>query len=254
MNNTTEDELKQVLERKPKVLIFDIESTPHIGYFWGDTWETSIVETIEYGQILSYSAKWLGEKAVVRGWIDTGQKKQEKPLIKELRDLFDEADVIVSHNGKQFDDKYCKVKFVLYGIPLPSPYRVLDTKLEAKKHIRLPSYKLDNIADYFGLGRKLHHEGFDLWKRCMKGDKSAWAKMKRYNLQDTLLLEKVYLKLLPLMNNHPRGQFQGKYECEKCGSTRMKSDGLRRQRTCIKRSLRCLDCGGYQSIIVSKIK
>lgn len=172
----------------------DLETTAHRGFFWGRSFETNIIRTTEYGKILSYAANWLGEKIIVRGW-DDFKKDKERSLVKELRELFDKADYICGHNLKSFDNKWVNSRMLYYGLPIPSPYKVLDTKIIAKRYLNIPSYKLNDIAHYFGLGKKLDHEGFILWEKCIAGNKKAWRRMKSYNKIDNELLEKVYLKL-----------------------------------------------------------
>lgn len=183
------------LTRTQKVLFFDLETTAHDGFYWGKNWETNIIENVEYGKILCYAAKWNDKPTFVRGWVDF-KSNEEKELVKELWKLLDEADVVVAHNGKSFDIKWCNTKFTQYRLPKPSSYKVVDTKCLAKKVLYLPSYSLNNIADYYGLGRKVEHEGFSLWKKCISGDREAWKRMKHYNKVDVDLLERVYLKLV----------------------------------------------------------
>jgi len=172
-----------------KVLLFDLETSYNLGAFWGKSWETDIVSITEYGKILCFAGKWLDGKMMFYGW-------NEKRLLRELWKLFDEADVVVAHNGKQFDVKWATTKFIQYGLPHPSKYKVFDTLKEAKKQLYLPSYKLNDISDYFGLGQKVEHEGLSLWKKCIKGDKKARKKMELYNIRDVALLEKLYYKLV----------------------------------------------------------
>ena len=174
--------------------MLDLEVTAHSGYFWNRRWETDIIEQLSFGRILCYAAKWLGKKTFVRGWIDFRRNK-ELCLVKELWKLLDECDILIGQNCRAFDIKWCNAAFARYDLPPPSPYKVIDTKIEAKKYLYLPSYALNNLADYFGLGRKVEHEGFSLWLRCIKGDKQAWKRMKKYNKRDTELTEKIYLKL-----------------------------------------------------------
>ena len=49
----------------------------------------------------------------------------------------------------------------------------------------------------WGVGAKVKHSGFELWIDCMDGDKKAWAEMKRYQIQDVQLLDKLYEVLIP---------------------------------------------------------
>ena len=178
----------------------DLEVTAHTGYFWGKSWETNIIEPISYGKILSYSAKFMGKRPVTRGWCHF-KENGEKELVKELWKLLDECDYVVGHNLKQFDLRWIYTRMSFYKMPMPSGFKVIDTKTESKKYLYVPSHSLNNLAQYFGLGKKIEHEGFVLWKNCVAGNKKAWRKMLKYNQQDTLLLEKVFNKLRPLNPN-----------------------------------------------------
>lgn len=194
-------------DMKPKILYLDIETSPIKAFTWGPKWETNLIEVIEQSRILSFSAKWMGGQHVTRGLPEyKGYKKgviDDKLICKDLWDLLDEADVVVAHNGKAFDVKTVSARLLANGLGPTAPYRVVDTKTEVKKAFRLPSNSLDDICDYFGLGRKMEHEGFPLWKRCEAGDRAAWDKMLRYNKHDVVLLEKLYMLIRPWISNHP---------------------------------------------------
>lgn len=222
-----------------------MEVTAHSGYFWNRRWETDIIEQLSFGRILCYAAKWLGKKTFVRGWIDFRRNK-ELCLVKELWKLLDECDILIGQNCRAFDIKWCNAAFARYDLPPPSPYKVIDTKIEAKKYLYLPSYALNNLADYFGLGRKVEHEGFSLWLRCIKGDKQAWKRMKKYNKRDTELTEKIYLKLRSFIVSHPNiGMYMGKATCPRCGSNNLISRGWQINQKTKYRRMSCLGCGGW---------
>lgn len=174
-----------------RVLLFDIETTPHKGYFWGAFEQDIHPEQItDYGQILSYAAKWYNQPAVYfarRG-------RDDRQLTRELGDLISAADIVVAHNGKAFDLKYVWTRMVYYKMPPPLPYKVFDTCLKARRDFNFPHNSLAGLAEYMGLGKKAEHEGFRLWTRCMAGDKDAWTRMEAYNIQDVILLEQVYTR------------------------------------------------------------
>ena len=65
------------------------------------------------------------------------------------------------------------------------------------------SNRLDALGQILGAGRKVDTGGFELWTGCMDGDEESWETMVDYNIQDVDLLEDVYFKLRPYMNNHP---------------------------------------------------
>ena len=168
-----------------KIVLFDIENTANKGFYWGKKWETDIIETTEHTQILSYSAKIIGGKFITRGWLDyPGYKKgviNDEKITKDLWKLFNENDILIAHNGRSHDIPICNTRFLYYKLTPPEPSKFIDTKIEAKKYLSLPSYSLDDICNYFGIGHKLPHQGWALWKACVAGDPKAWRAMKRYN-------------------------------------------------------------------------
>lgn len=158
----------------------------------------------------------------------------------------DKAQIIVAHNGKDFDIKIANARFAVLGFTPPSPYKVVDTKTEAKKYLRLPSNKLNDLCDYFGIGRKVEHEGFPLWTKCMSGDSAAWRRMLKYNKQDVVLLEQLYLKLRPWMVSHPNaGMYTIGDVCPKCGSDHMTRQGYSITKTAKYQQWQCQCCGSW---------
>lgn len=237
------------MNTESKILLIDIETTPLEAYSWGPKWETNLIEFIEHTRILSFSAKWLGGKHITKGWPDyKGYKKKildDKAITEDVWKLLDEADIVIAQNGKSFDIKIMNARFAFHKLTPPSQYKVIDTKLEARKYIRLPSYSLDDLCDYFDIGRKMHHEGFPLWTGCMAGDMKAWAKMKKYNMWDVVLLEKIFLKLRPWIRSLNLGIYNKDEVCTRCGSKRLQYRGYQVNLTTRYRRLQCQDCGSW---------
>lgn len=240
----------------PKVLLFDEETAPSLGWYF-DLWkEGNIVATKIDWYMLSVAYKWLGERQVkaialpdFKGYKPGSENDEE--LIKALWKLFDEADILIAHNGDQFDIKKANARFAYYNLPPPSPYKTIDTKKVAKRYFNFTSNRLDDLGAYFGFGRKMVHTGFDLWKRCMAGDPAAWKMMVAYNKRDVILLEKIYLHLRPWITNHPTENFDG---CSNCPSLNLSKQGIKRTRTGYKQQFKCADCGAWKSIAIKKIE
>lgn len=233
-----------------KILLVDLETSPLEAFSWGPKWETNLIEVTAQSQILSYSAKWLEGKSITRGQVDTkgyrGGVVNDKELVGELWKLLDEADTVVAQNGRDFDIRVMNARFLFHGLTPPSPYSVVDPKVEAKKYLRLPSNSLDDICAYYGIGRKMEHEGFALWKKCIEGDPLAWKRMKRYNKHDVVLMEKLYLLLRPFMKTHPnQNLFTETPVCPKCGSGRVQSRGVARTTQALYKRFCCVDCGSW---------
>ena len=237
------------MNKKPKILFFDIETAPNLAWVWGK-WEQNVIEFDSHWYIIGFSAKWMDGKQITKGLIDYPgygrNKDDDSRIVKDIWKLFDEADIIVAHNGDQFDVKKCNARFSYHSMKPPSPYNTVDTKKVAKKYFNFVSNSLNDLGDFLKLGRKLQTGGFELWKGCMLGNKNSWRLMKKYNAQDVLLLEKVYYHFLPWMKSHPNyGIFIEGEVCPKCGSDKLNSRGLARTISQIYRRAQCRGCGGW---------
>jgi len=230
----------------PKILIYDIETTPMQSWHWG-CYKTNIMpaQVIKPQKLLCFVAKWLGNEAVFFG--STQGRRTDRFCCEELWKLFDEADIIVAHNGQAFDAKTVRARWVAHGMMPPSPYKQVDTLKLAKAVGRFGINKLDYLGRYLDIGKKVEHEGFDLWLKCMANDKAAWARMEKYNIQDVLLLEELYVKLRAWDKKHPNIALvydDSETRCVCCGSTNLK-DMAQASYTGVSvfPSVRCMDCG-----------
>ncbi len=238
-------------EAKPRLIVWDCETSLAKGYFFGKVWETNIVEVIEQSFMLSFSYKVLGEKQIYTYALpDFSDYKRDKhsdsQLLKKLHEVLSSADILIHHNGNSFDVPTANTRMLFHDLVPPPPFKTIDTCKEARRVLKLPSNKLDDIGEYFGLGRKLAHTGKHLWLACMNGDLKAFKEMKNYNEQDVVLLEKVYLKLRPFIK-HPNINIATRTmgACPKCGSKDLQHRGFAYTRTSESPRLWCKDCGGW---------
>ena len=238
-------------EIKPKILLIDIETQPNLAWVWGK-WEQNVIEFKQEWCIISFAYKWLGEKKThVMALPDfKGYKPNtanDKKLILYIYKLFDEASIIIAQNGDAFDIKKINTRFIYYGLKPTSPYKTVDTLKVAKNQFSFSSNSLNELGKYLGLGEKKETHGFKTWLGCMNGDKKSWDIMRKYNSGDIELLEKVYMKLLPWIKNHPTmGLYNGKpISCPNCGSEHLQVRGTQVNKTCRYKRLHCQDCGTW---------
>jgi uncharacterized protein YprB with RNaseH-like and TPR domain/predicted RNA-binding Zn-ribbon protein involved in translation (DUF1610 family) len=237
------------MKPQAKIAFVDIETAPSLGYVWGK-WEQNVIEFKTDWYMLSYAVKWVGESKVhTRGLIDyPGYRKDMEDdgrLVADLWDVFDKADILVAHNGDGFDIVKANTRFILHELRPPSPYKTVDTLKIARKVFKFDSNKLDELGQYFGVGRKLPHTGFNLWRGCMLGDKKSWDMMKRYNGHDVELLEKIYYLMQAWAPTHPnvnRGDLEA---CPKCGSKHVQRRGFSYTLLRQKQRYNCQDCHGW---------
>lgn len=245
----------------PKVLILDIETAPLLGYCWG-LWENNIAlnQLKSDWYVLSWSAKWLGAPAKETMYQDQRGRRNlenDKPLLAGIWELLDEADVVISQNGKQFDIKKLNARFVVNGMKPTSSFKHIDTLQIAKKHFGFTSNKLEYMTGKLCTKyKKLTHKkfpGFEMWKECLAGNIEAWKAMEEYNKYDVLSLEELYTKLIPWDNTvnfnlyddnavnvckcgsstfNRNGHFYGasgkyqRYSCGKCGAESRSRENL----------------------------
>lgn len=234
----------------PKILLFDLETAPMLGYIWQLFDQNVALNQLHTDwHILSYAAKWLGDKKILyKDQRDVKNIGDDSVILKEMWDLLNEADIVVTQNGKKFDVKKINARFVMNKFPPPSSFKQIDTLVLAKKHFGFTSNKLEYMSSKLCTKyKKLSHKkfpGFELWSECLKNNPKAWKEMELYNKHDVLALEELYLKLVPwessinftiytdnqehvctcgskmlMKNGHTyksTGKFQ-RYKCAKCG-------------------------------------
>lgn len=167
-------------------------------------------------------------------------------MIREVYDLVNQADAVVTYNGDRFDLKILNQEFLLHGFDPPRPYKSIDLLKTMKKKFRGTSNKLDYWLKKLGLGEKVSHRGHQLWLDCMNGKASAFKEMEEYNIGDVVELEKLYNYVLPWIHNHPViGAYDHSTCCPWCGSKSLRREGQRVTKTRSYQRFQCKDCGGW---------
>lgn len=235
---------------KPKILILDIETKPAIAYVW-QMFKTNISpnQIIESGGILSFAAKWYGEKTTyfAAEWHDGGRKR----MLRRLHLLLSEADAVVGYNSDKFDLAKINGEFLVEGFPPPPP----PTSIDLIKTVRKMGFVMNRLAfvgPHLQLGDKLKHEGFELWSKVLDGNVKAQRKMEKYNIQDVALTEKLYDRIKPFIRNHPHLGTESR-QCGSCGGNHLHSRGYRRTKYFKIQRLQCVTCGSWQDGARTKI-
>jgi hypothetical protein len=213
----------------------------------------------QYGYILCWCAKWLNDTKVYSDALINypdykNNPENDKYILQTIWKLLDEADIVIGHNVADFDVKQLNTAFIKNGMKPPSPYKIVDTLLVARRKFSFLSNKLADLGKILKLGEKVETGGFSLWKRCLAGDKKAWQHMLKYNKQDVMLLEKVYYKMLPYIENHPHyGSYidDNKIVCTNCGSTKLNKNGFTFNNLAKYQRLLCQDCGSWMRMRIN---
>lgn len=240
--------------RGPKILSIDIETAPVEAYVWS-LWKQNVGlnQIKEEWRILSFCAKWLhGDDPIYH---DCRHHIQDDgPLLDILWQLLDEADIVITQNGKRFDVPKINARFILAGKLPPSPYKVVDTMLIAKQQFAFTSKKLQWMTDKLCKDHKktthAKFPGFELWAECLKGNMEAWDEMREYNIPDVLSMEELYLVMRPWFIGHPNVAIyfkddEPKLRCPKCGSVHIEAKGVTYTQSGEYPRMHCNSCGGW---------
>lgn len=229
-----------------KTLVWDAETSPNVADVWGFfNQNIGLNQVHEVTRIISFAWMWHGQKGGPR-FVSDFHDGHDK-MIETLWNLYDEADAVVTWNGKAFDTKHANREFVVAGMPPPSPVKEIDLLLVSRRHFKFSSHKLDHVSQQLGLTGKLATGGHGLWSACLAGDPKAWKLMAKYNRQDVVLTDKLYTVLLPWVHQHPHVGLYSDAEnvCQRCGSADMYKRGFSYTTTAKYQRYQCVECGGW---------
>lgn len=235
-------------KKSPKILLLDIETSPMMSFHWGLFDQNIALNQVkEHTYILSWSAKWLGQKEIM--YMDNRNAKHfsdDKKVVEGLVKLLDQCDYAVGHNIKRFDNKKINYRCIVHGIKKPSSYDLIDTLTIAKRSFAFDSNKLEHLAKILKVKNKKmtkrEFAGFDLWLECMAGNRRAWNEMKEYNIQDTITLEDIYHKLQPWAKEVNFMHITETIECG-CGSDHLTKHSKKTNKTGVYQRWQCQSCG-----------
>ncbi len=237
---------------KPRIVLYDIETTHDIVAVFqlkqNDYIQSDNILQERY--IVCASWKTLGEKQIhTVSVLDDPKLYKKDPhndlhVVKKLHEVLSSADVVVAHNGDQFDLKFTQGRMLIQGLPPLPPVTTIDTLKAARDKFLFNANNLDYLGQILGVGRKKPH-GNNLWLRVLNGDKAAITEMIKYNRGDIELLERVFLKLQPYIANHVNRQLYGGAGCPRCGSMKVQSRGTHKALTRIYSRYQCQSCGGW---------
>lgn len=237
---------------KPKILLFDIETSPLVTHTWSLYGEQSIGvnQIVRDWEILSWSAKWLDQnKAMYRDQRNNKKIINDYKMIKAIWKLLNEADVVITQNGKKFDVRKLNAKFVENKLGPPSSFKHIDTRMLAKSKFDLPSYSLEYMTKKFCKKyKKLKSRkfiGHELWTECIAGNIKAWKEMEAYNKMDVLALEELYYFFQGWDStiNHNLYNDSATAVCNSCGHDEFQKIGFGFTASGKFQRYRCKNCG-----------
>lgn len=242
-------------KRKPRIISFDLEVSPALGYFYPPTWETRVLETVSRQKLMSFAYQVVGEKKITAKNLSARKDykkgdQDDKWLVTELHKVLSSADILLGQNSDQFDVKMANYFFILNDLePIP-PVKYIDTKKIAKRYFRFMNNTLDNLGKELGFGGKTEITYADLWiPAFLEGDAKSWRLMDKYCKNDVDKTTKIYLKMRPFMHQHPSlSRLSGEWDsCPRCGGFQHRVKAYRTTNTSRYKQYQCLECKGFFS-------
>ncbi len=228
-------------------LYIDIEAAPAKAYIWGlKTRYVPLSQVAEDGYILCFAYWWEGDDDI--GFVSRWDHGHEE-MIQMAWDLLEEAEHVITFNGKSYDIPMLNTEFLVERLGPPSPFYHTDLYQETKQ-FRTLSSSMKYYLKILGLDNKLEHKGMELWTGTMAGVKEDQAVMEEYNIQDVEVMPELYEELYPWLTNVPNeGLYMersasGKLRC-RCGSENLRFKSYKRTKVLTYKQHQCLDCGSY---------
>lgn len=253
---TKEIEGDSIKNNKPKILFWDVETSLIVATTFSLRPDYLPYDGIlEDWTIISGAWKWAGEETTHH--VAVTKYGNDKVVCKKLREVLLQADIIVHHNGDKFDLKKLNARLIYHGLePLPKLVTV-----DTLKHVKKIAQFTSNSLNYLGVhllkeGKVRTSEG--LWMKVRTGDKDALKEMIIYNIGDVIVLEKIYNRLRPYMQNHPHvgllTKDGSKSDCPKCGSVDLQKRGIAVTSQTRYQRLQCRQCGSWHQTTITKNK
>lgn len=246
-----------MIKNKQKIIVFDEETSPGNGWFFGRLYETNIIR-VESPETISNISWWDSETNKIKHlaqWDFKDWKKgvwNDKSLVRAFREVLIKGnyDIIAGQNSDQFDIKLFNARLAYHGLkPIPE-YNTLDTKKLAKSKLKLHSYSLEHMAWFFGYGGKYHHSGLDMWFNSRDGIKKDQKEIVYYCDKDVSLTKDILINnLLPfikLPSSYNRNDgIHLNCSNPSCGLFNLIRDKVRQVANGWRIQYVCKDCGHY---------
>ncbi len=238
--------------KKPRVMFFDIETSPCLAYVWGCGKQFVAAKQLKKERkVISIGYLFEGDKEVKVLRMDLSKHDinkfdddADKAMLKAFVSVYNSADLVVAHNGRRFDRARIRARLVKYNLPDLDMSIPFDDSYTMTKAIDFTSHKLDHLGRYLETGQKDSID-YEVWLKVMMGSKKALSEMCNYMKTDVIRLRSAYIKLKPYAKSKLNlSAFNDQAEmCPCCGSNDFRKSSIRYTNTGQYQSYLCKSCG-----------
>lgn len=207
----------------------------------------------DFGIVLTFGSKFVGTgKVEVLNILDYADDsldliRAEKRLLKDISARMLTADVWLGHFSTWYDLPFLNTRLLYHKLPiLPPNYAQLDTWKIARNRLKLRNNRLITISEFLGTEDEKNAIKPEQWIRALGGHRKSMAYIVEHNRRDVLVLEEAYMRLRPLVLDHPnRGLLDGRGGCSVCGEHKLQKRGKHITRTRTYQRFQCMSCGAW---------
>lgn len=215
----------------PTIIIMDIETMVKKAFlFRAGKQYVNADNFIDTNTMICWSAKVLGDSKIMKDCVTSEEavEKNHSRIVKSLWNVLNDADIVISHNGINFDIPMVSTFFLKEKLGLPKRFRNIDTCAISRRVFKFESNRLDFIVRDLGLNSGKSDTDFQLWIDSYNGISSALKKMQLYNVNDILILEDLFNVFRSYIPNFPNMGVWGDIDvsvCPYCGGTNFDENG-----------------------------
>lgn len=155
-----------------------------------------------FGRVLCAVAQFYGPDELkvwradhYRDW-KAGRRSSDAELVTDILKGVEEADVVVAHNGVNFDLPFLRTRALIHGLPPVHPSKIVDPVQLARKTFRFHSNSLDAIASMIGTDFEKTRVEPRYWVKALAdGDKESLDYIVEHCEKDVIVLEEVAYKM-----------------------------------------------------------
>lgn len=173
---------------------------------------------------------------------------KEKRLLADMSDWMMEADAWLTHYGKGYDIPFINTRLLYHRLPtLPPTFPHIDTWKISRYQLKLRNNRLATISKFLKTNDEKNEIQPEQWLYALGGDRKSMAYIVEHCRRDVVVLEETYLRLRPLMADHPSFllAMEDRGACNLCGWARLQARGYHLTRTRKYQRFQCQKCGSW---------
>jgi len=239
--------------KAPKIFVTDIEtSTILTEVFDSGKQYVGKQNILESWYMICWAGMWLDSGEVFGDTVTSkeAQNRDDSRISESLYKYVDEADILITYNGKGFDVPRMYRRFKENGLNKPSYFNHIDLYPTIRNQFDYESNAMDFVASRLELVRKIQNSGWTFWQAASRGDEQTLEEMFTYCKGDIPPLQELYYEFRTWIPNHPAifmyDLDTDEPQCRYCGSTEITtiSDRLIPVGLNLYKQYRCNECHG----------